>query len=145
MKYVQPLTSEQRDLLDHTMKTDASFRARTRAHSLLLSAQGKTISDIVQTYHVHRVTVSSWITNWEALGVQSLYDKPRSGRPSKLNPEEQELAKQYLKEEPHSLKAVVDRLEKKTQKRVSKSNLKYLAKKDRRGGRQYASHTPEMT
>lgn len=60
-------------------------------------------------------------THWEALGVQGLYDQPRSGRPSKLTPEERELAKQYLKEEPRSLKAVVDRLEKKTQKRISLS------------------------
>ena len=129
MRYVQPLTPEQRALLDHTMKTDASFRARTRAHSLLLSAQGQTITDIAQTYQVHRVTVSSWITHWEALGVQGLYDQPRSGRPCKLNPDEQELAKQYLKEEPRSLKTVVDRLEKKTQKRISISALKRLAKK----------------
>jgi len=129
MRYVQPLTLEQRDLLEKTMRTDASFRARTRAHSLLLSAQGQTITEIAQTYQVHRVTVSSWITNWEALGVQGLYDQPRSGRPSKLTPEERELAKQYLKEEPRSLKAVVDRLEKKTQKRISLSALKRLAKK----------------
>jgi len=129
MRYVQPLTPEQHDLLNHTMKEDASFRARTRAHSLLLSSQGKAISEIAQTYQVTRVTVSSWITNWEALGAQGLYDQPRSGRPPKLNPEEQELAKQYLKEEPRSLKTVVDRLEKKTQKRISVSALKRLAKK----------------
>ena len=129
MRYVQPLTLEQRDLFEHTMREDDSFRARTRAHSLLLSSQGKAITDIAETYQVNRVTVSSWITNWEALGAQGLYDKPRSGRPSKLTPEEQELAKQYLKEEPRSLKTVVDRLEKKTQKRISISALKRLAKK----------------
>jgi transposase len=129
MRYVQPLTPEQRDLLEQTMKEDASFRARTRAHSLLLSSQGKAIAEIAQTYQVTRVTVSSWITNWEALGAQGLYDQPRSGRPPTLNPEEQELAKQYLKEEPRSLKTVVDRLEKKTQKRISVSALKRLAKK----------------
>ena len=129
MRYVQPLTPEQRDLLEQTMRGDASFRARTRAHSLLLSSQGKAISEIAQTYQVNRVTVSSWITNWEALGAQGLYDQPRSGRPRKLTPEEEELAKQYLKEEPRSLKNVVDRLEKKTQKRISLSALKRLAKK----------------
>ena len=119
MRYVQPLTPEQRDLLDNTMKSDASFRARTRAHSLLLSSQGKTITDIAQTYQVHRVTVSSWITTWEDLGVQGLYDKPRSGRPRKLNPEEQELAIQYIEEEPRSLKNVVERLKKNAKARES--------------------------
>jgi transposase len=94
-----------------------------------LSDQGKTITDIATTYQVHRVTVSAWTTNWEALGVEGLHDQPRSGRPSKLNPEEQELAKQYLQEEPRCLKTVVDPLEKKTQKRISVSALKRLAKK----------------
>jgi transposase len=121
MRYVRPLTPEQREILEKIIKTDASFRARTRAHSLLLSDQGQTITDIAQTYQVHRVSVSSWISNWETWGVQGLYDQPRSGRPRKLNPQEQELAKQYLKEEPHSLKNVVDRLAKKTQKRINLS------------------------
>jgi len=113
MRYVQPLTPEQRELLDHTMRTDASFRARTRAHSVLLSAQGKTITEIAQTYQVHRVTVSAWITSWETSGAQGLYDRPRSGRPRKLSPDEHELALTYLEQEPRSLKRVGDRLEKK--------------------------------
>ena len=45
VRYVQPLTEEQRERLDKTMKEDASFRARTRAHGLVLSAQGMTIRD----------------------------------------------------------------------------------------------------
>jgi len=36
------------------MKDETSFRARTRAHSLLLRAQGTTIKDIAKTYQVHR-------------------------------------------------------------------------------------------
>jgi hypothetical protein len=94
VRYVQPLTEEQRALLERTMKEDASFRARTRAHSLLLSAQGTTIKAIAKTYQVNRVTVSAWLQHWEHHGAQSLHDQPRSGRPSKLTPEEQALAKQ---------------------------------------------------
>ena len=33
MRYIQPLTAEQRALLDKTMRDDPSFRARSRAHS----------------------------------------------------------------------------------------------------------------
>jgi len=131
VRYVQPLTPAQRDLLEKTMKEDASFRARTRAHSLLLSDQGATIQDIAETYQVHRVTVSVWITHWEQQGAQGLYDQPRSGRPSKLTPAEQALAKQYLKDEPRSLKGVLERLAQKTAKRISLSSLKRLAKRAR--------------
>jgi len=131
VRYVQPLTDEQRALLEKTMKEDTAFRARSRAHSLLLSAAGTPIQTIAKTYQVHRVTVSAWIKKWERHGAQSLHDQPRSGRPSKLTPDEQELAKHYIKDDPRSLKQVVERLANKTEKRLSISSLKRLAKKAR--------------
>ena len=131
MRYVQPLTQEQRQLLATTMKDDPSFRARSRAHGLLLSAHGTTIQDIAKTYQVHRVTVSTWIKHWEQHGAQSLHDKPRSGRPPTLSPEEQAIALQYLKEEPQALKRVLPRFAAQTDKRLSLSSLKRLAKKAR--------------
>ena len=106
MRYVQPLTDEQRELLEKTMHEDIAFRARSRAHSLLLSAAGTPIQTIAKTSQVHRVTVSAWLKKWEHHGVQSLHDQPRSGRPSKLTPDEQALAQHYIKEEPRSLKGV---------------------------------------
>ncbi len=131
MRYVQPLTKEQRERLENTMKDDTSFRARSRAHSLLLSTQGTMIKDIAKTYKVHRVTVSAWITNWEQHGQASLHDKPRSGRPSILTPEEQDIALQYIRETPHALKGVGERLAAKTAKRLSMSSMKRLAKRGR--------------
>jgi transposase len=131
VRYVQPLTDEQCALLEKTMKEGTAFRARSRAHSLLLSAAGTPIKTIAKTYQVHRVTVSAWIKKWELHGAQSLYDQPRSGRPSKLTPAEQALAKHYIKEDPRSLKQVVERLATKTEKRLSISSLKRLAKKAR--------------
>src|ERR1700745_316304 len=128
VRYVQPLTKEQRHLLENTMKDAPSFRARSRAHGLLLSAHGTTIKDIAKTYQVHRVTVSAWIKHWEQHGAQSLHDKPRSGRPSTLSPAEQAIALHYIKEEPHALKGVVKRFADKTDTRLSLSSLKRLAK-----------------
>jgi transposase len=131
VRYVQPLTDGQRALLEQTMHEDPSFRARSRAHGLLLSAAGTTIKAIAKTYQVHRVTVSTWIKQWEQQGVQSLHDQPRSGRPSKLTLDEQAIAHQYITEEPRSLKGVGERLAHKTEKRLSLSTLKRLAKKAR--------------
>ena len=131
VRYVQPLTDEQRALLEKTMKEDPAFRARSRAHSLLLSTAGTAIQAIANAYQVHRVTVSTWITKWERHGAQRLHDQPRSGRPSKLTPDEQALVQQYIKEEPRSLKGVGERFANKTEKRLSLSTLKRLAKKAR--------------
>jgi len=97
----------------------------------LLSAAGTPIQAIAEAYQVHRVTVSAWIKTWEHHGAQSLHDQPRSGRPSKLTPDEQALAQQYITDEPRSLKAVVERFAHKTEKRLSLSTLKRLAKKAR--------------
>jgi transposase len=131
VRYVQPLTDEHRALLEKTMKEDTAFRARSRAHSLLLSAAGTPIKIIAKAYQIHRVTVSAWITKWEHHGAESLHDQPRSGRPRTLTPAEQALAQQYIKDEPRSLKGVVERLAHTTEKRVSLSTLKRLAKKAR--------------
>ena len=131
MRYVQPLTESQRQTLDDIMKHDPSPRARTRAHSILLSSRRVTIKEIVKIYQVDRDTIASWIKKWEHEGIESLYDKPRCGRPSKLTLEEKELAQQYIKEEPRCLKQVAERLSQKIAKRLSISSLKRLAKKAR--------------
>jgi len=98
VRYVRPLTEQQRALLESTMKNDASHRARMRAHGLLLSSEGITIKAIAKIYHVDRDTVSTWIKKWEKYGDKSLHEQPRSGRPTRLNTTEKELAKQYIKE-----------------------------------------------
>ena len=122
MRYVCPLTEQQRELLESTMKNDAAHRARMRAHGLLLSSEGIMIKAIAKIYHVDRDTVSTWIKKWEQHGDKSLHDQPRSGRPTTLNATEKDLAKQYMKEEPRSLKNVVERLAQKTAKRLSISS-----------------------
>src|SRR3989442_3845289 len=129
VRYVHPLTEQQRTLLESTIKNDASHRARLRAHGLLLSSEGITIKAIAKIYHVDRDTVATWIKKWEKHGAKRWHDQPRSGRPTTLNATEKELAKQYMKEEPRSLKNVVERLAQKTAKRLSISSLKRLAKK----------------
>jgi transposase len=68
-----------------------------------------TIKDIAKIYQIDRDTVSTWIRKWERDGPTSLHDQPRSGRPPKLTLEEQTLAIAYIKEEPRSLKQVVER------------------------------------
>jgi transposase len=113
------------------MTHDASPRARARAHSLLRSAQGMTINAITKISQIDRDTVSTWIRTWEHDGPASLHDKPRSGRPPKLTPEEQKLAIESSKEEPRSLTQVGERWTTKTEKRLSISSLKRLAKRAR--------------
>src|SRR5262245_65909493 len=84
VRYVQPLTDEHRALLEKTMKEDPAFRARSRAHSLLLSAAGTPIQTIAKTYQVHRVTVYAWITQRARHRAQRLHHVTPSDRQPKL-------------------------------------------------------------
>jgi transposase len=128
VRYVQPLTDAHRALLEKTMQEDPAFRARSRAHSLVLRAAGTPIQTIAKTSQVHRVTVSAGLTTWERHGAQSVQDHPRSGRPPTLTPDAQELAPHSLKEAPRALTQVVERCANKTGTRLSISSLKRLAK-----------------
>jgi transposase len=132
---VPPLTNEPRALWEKPLQEETACRARSRAHRLLLSAAGTPIQAIAEASQVHRVTVAAWITTWEPHGAQSWHDQPRSGRPSKRTPDEQALAQHYSKEEPRSLKTVLARFARNTEKRLSLSPLKRLATKARLRGK----------
>ena len=107
VRYVQPLTQEQRQLLEHNDERRPLLSSpEPRPWSVTECRKGRRSRTIAKTYQVHRVTVSAWIKKWEQHGAQSLHDQPRSGRPSKLTPEERDIAQQYIKEEPHALKQV---------------------------------------
>src|SRR5437763_13856198 len=89
------------------------------------------INKVVKIYQFDRYIIESRIKKCEHDSIDSLYEKPLCGRPSKLTLEEKELAQHYIKEEPRCLKQVAERLSQKTAKRLSISSLKRLAKKAR--------------
>jgi transposase len=128
MKYISPLTEEQKTQLQKVMKDDTSSRARQRAHAILLSDSGYHVQEIARIYQVDRHSVSSWIDAWEEQGIQGVYDSPRNGRPVTLTEEEQQLAQDLLKQFPRRPKVVLEKLKKLTGKGISKSTLKRLAR-----------------
>jgi transposase len=66
---------------------------------------------------------------WQAWGLVGLYDRPRSGRPSLFNAEEQQKVYEYLDDSPKDVKKVVEAMEQKTSKRVSTKTIKRFIKK----------------
>jgi transposase len=65
-----------------TMRSGETLRARI----LLALDEGRTISDIASTLHVSRPTVYLWKRRYVDEGMQGLTDRPRSGRPSTIDP-----------------------------------------------------------
>lgn len=110
------------------MNNDPSSRVRMRAHCLLLSNKSYTIKEITNIHGLHRDTVSSLIDSWNKFGFEGLYDQPRSGRPSNLTEDEKEIAIDLLREDPKSIKKVIDRVIDKTGKTISAATLKRIAR-----------------
>ena len=131
MKCVAPLSDTEIQTLTDMQRFHPSRRARMRAHGLLLSHQGLAMRRIAAIYRVSRYAVAEWLERWQSAGLVGLYDRPRSGRPPRLTPDEQHKVDQYLQEHPKDLKQVVHLLEQETHKRVSTKTIKRLIKKNR--------------
>ena len=72
MRYVRPLTENQRHTLGEITTHNAIPRARVRAQSILLSSEGLKINKIATVYQVDRDTVATWIKKWEKAERESL-------------------------------------------------------------------------
>lgn len=93
IKFVSTLAKKDIVNLEYTVHNSLSHRIRSRAHSILLSAKGFIIKEIVDIIQVDRKTVSSWIDRWEQFGHDGLLDLQRPGRPPKLTKQEKKLLK----------------------------------------------------
>ncbi len=82
MRYITNLTGKNKMLLYDLIRTSSSFKVRQRAHALILSSKRRTIDEIAEIFDIDRDTVSEWFKRWEAGGIDSLKDAPRSGRPA---------------------------------------------------------------
>lgn len=129
MKFITPLSAEDRKRLEELRLESSSGRVRMRAHAILLSNKGFSINEIALIFSVDRDSVSAWISSWEDLGFEGLPDKARSGRPLALDEQEKERALELLRESPQSIHTVLEELAEETGKTVSPWTLKRLAKR----------------
>jgi transposase len=69
-------------LLSHGTLSARKFK---RATALLELDRGKTLVEVATTLHLTYPTVSSWPDKYNTLGLRSLEDAPRSGRPIEID------------------------------------------------------------
>jgi transposase len=123
------LDSEQTFQLEQLMKNDSSARARMRAHAILLSSRGFSITEIATVFQVKFDTVSVWLDAWQQYGLSGLYDDPRSGAPQKLTDDELEIVRKLIEEHPRSSRTILAKLTDAIGKKISLSTLKRIIKK----------------
>lgn len=85
MRYIQQLPKETIHLLERLFKRSRYHRVRQRAHCILLSFEGYSVSELSTIFRVSRVTIYNWFDAWEARRFAGLYDRPGKGRTPKLN------------------------------------------------------------
>ena len=131
MKFVKPLMKAETMTLEELFRHHPDHRTRIRAHGILLSSKGFSIANISKFYEVNRDSTSRWLDSWENEGLVGLFDDKKSGRPPKLNEEEQKKVFDYVNEEPRSVKQAVAKIEREHNKIVSVKTVKRILKKGR--------------
>jgi len=113
MRFVQ-LSEPEITTLQEAYKNASQFQFRNRCFCLILSNQGKTVSDLTQFFEVSRITVYAWFNDWEKHGIRGLMNKPGQGRKPILslqNPQHVSTVKALIGKNPQSVKSVVAELE----------------------------------
>lgn len=80
MRFIAPLSYDTTHLLERIRTSSRHARTRDRAHAILLSVQGYTITAIMAILSTSRTTVSRWFDAWEEEAFAGLYDAPGRGR-----------------------------------------------------------------
>lgn len=128
-KFVKPLSEPDQQHLEQVWREHKVFTVRSRAHAILLSSQGFTVSEIQKVFDVSKPTALGWIDRWEERGRDGLEDEPRPGGPPTLDEKEQGILKEVLKQFPRQPNKVIQALKEQTGKVISRSTLRRLARK----------------
>lgn len=89
---VTQLRRGDRVILEHWVRARTTpRRVMERAHIVLASAEGRSGDAICTALRVSRPTVTRWLDRYDADGARGLAaDRPRSGRPKEITPEQEE-------------------------------------------------------
>lgn len=126
MKFIKPLTEEEHQTLAEAYRNHPTHRVRERAKALLLSNRRYPVARLCEIFETEHETASGWLDAWENEGIVGLFDRPRSGRPRRLNTEEQEKFLAEVEKNPHQIKAAAANLLEETGKVLSLDSFRYL-------------------
>lgn len=125
MRYVT-LKTEEIEALERSSKS-SNNTIRKRSHCLLLSHQGRTISDLASIFDVSRRTIERWFDKWEKEGMNSLPITTGRGVKTRLKGLEKVISK-LLEIHSRNLKNVLLHLEEKHNIRICKKTLQNFLK-----------------
>lgn len=129
LRFVTKLTEDAKQQLEALYHDHTDFALRRRAHAILLSDRGFTISQLQAIFAVDRDTVSAWFDWFEQSGVEGLKPLPRLGRPAIYTEDEVRQLKELVDQEPRQIKQAQAALQQATGKSSSTETIKRALKK----------------
>jgi len=130
MRFVK-LSKAELVTLQEGHKNGSQFQFRNRCQCLILSSQGKTVSELAQFFEISQITVYSWFDRWERSGITVLMNQPGRGRKPILslqNPTHIESVKTAVRKNAQSIKAMVAELESTLETGMSVDTVKRFLK-----------------
>jgi transposase len=130
MRFVK-LTNTELATLQEGHKNGSQFQFRNRCFCLVLSNQGKSVSQLSQLFEVSRISVYSWFDAWETNGICGLMNQKGQGRKPILslqNKTHVAQVKALVAKNPQSVKSVVAELEPKLNVKMHPETLKRFLK-----------------
>ncbi|KAA6305805.1 hypothetical protein EZS27_042541, partial [termite gut metagenome] len=82
------------------LRKDEKFSQSIRLYAVYQIAKGRSAEELEELYHVSHKSVCNWVHRYNSEGVQGLTDRPRGGRPSRLNQGQQEALRQAVSGSP---------------------------------------------
>lgn len=110
MRFIS-LSKERVSMLKRIYKNSKYHRVRQRAHCILLSNDGHTISELKNIFGADLTTIYNWFTAWESESLVGLYDRKGKGRKPKLTPEMKGKIKEWVKEYPKNISRICGLIE----------------------------------
>jgi transposase len=111
MKYIESLSPETVKMLGRIYRQSEHHQVRQRAHCILMSFQGLTMTQLMALFMVSRKTVFNWFQAWERHQLIGLYNEPGRGRKPLFNPEQKAQIREWVKAEPRNLKKVLGQIQ----------------------------------
>ena len=82
------------------LRKDEKFSQGLRLYAVYQIKLGRMAEELEELYNVSHKSICNWVHSYNRYGIEGLKDKPRSGRPSRLNDAQQKQLKATLRDKP---------------------------------------------
>lgn len=131
-RFIQDLTPDQLSMLEKGYKTGKQHIFRRKCQCILQSHSGISIKELSEYHQVSTRSIYKWLDSWESMGMSGLTIKKGRGRKPKLeinNALHTKKIKEFVENEPQSLKKVVPKIEAELHIGVSQKTLSRFLKR----------------